>query len=527
MLDAVGWEREQLAVRTFDGGASLALTAPADALYAATDINEWAWDAALAQVRGLPSSDFDGAAGRLRDAIAEERNPRPMALRAAAREHGLTFLADADYVSVGSGAGALVWPAGALPSPADVDWDRARDVPIVLVTGSNGKTTVVRLLAEMVQASGRVAGLTSTDDVRVGSRTLDSGDYSGPSGARMLLRHPEVETAVLETARGGLLRRGLQVERADAAVVTNVADDHLGEFGIQSLSELASVKLLVARAVKPDGVVVLNADDPVLVSASRSVTAPVAWFSLDARQPGIESHLRRGGRAALADGDRLVLARGADRTVVARMNDAPFLLGGAARHNVANALAAMAAADALGVPPVAMAAALGRFGTAPEQNPGRANVYHIGGVVVVIDYAHNPHGMAALARMSRAMPARRRLVMLGQAGDRTDEAIRELARAAWTAGPDRVVIKEMERYLRGRGAGEIPALLADEFSKLGLPPGAIARPGSELDGVRDALAWARPGDLLLLAVHQDRPQVHALMETLRTSGWQAGSPVPQ
>jgi cyanophycin synthetase len=526
MLDAVGWHREQLAVRTFAGGASLALTAPPDALYAATDLNEWAWDAALSETRGVPS-DFAAAAARLRDAIAEERNPRLIALRVAARERGLTFLADADYVSVGTGTGALVWPAGALPVPADVDWDRVHDVPIVLVTGSNGKTTVVRLLAEMVQASGRVAGLTSTDDVRVGSKTLDSGDYSGPSGARMLLRHRDVETAILETARGGLLRRGLQVECADAAVITNIADDHLGEFGIQSLAELAPVKLLVARAVKQDGSVVLNADDPVLVEAARTVTAPVAWFSLDARQPGIEAHLRAGGRAAVADGDRLVLARGTDRTVVARMGDAPFLLGGAARHNVANALAAIAAADALGVPAVAMAAALNRFGARPEQNPGRANVYSIGGVVVVIDYAHNPHGMTALARMSRAMPARRRLVMLGQAGDRTDEAIRELARAAWTIGPDRVVIKEMERYLRGRRPGEIPALLADEFSKLGLPDSAVARPGSELDGVRDALAWARPGDLLLLAVHQDRPQVHDLMNTLRTSGWQPGSPVPQ
>ena len=231
MLDAVGWAGERLAVRTFAGGASLALSAPPDALYAATDLNEWAWESALAEVQGASSRDFDVAAARLRETIALERNPALLALRAAARERGLNFLSDADFASAGSGAGSVSWAIASLPAPSAVDWSRVHDVPFVLVTGSNGKTTVVRLLAEMVEASGRVAGVTSTDDVRVSGRTLDSGDYSGPGGARLLLRRPEVETAILETARGGLLRRGLEVERADVAVITNIADDHLGEFG--------------------------------------------------------------------------------------------------------------------------------------------------------------------------------------------------------------------------------------------------------------------------------------------------------
>ncbi len=264
MLDALGWSGEQLAVRTYAGGASLAISAPPDALYAATDVNEWAWESALAEVHGTPAEELDAAADRLRAEIASERNPRLLALRDAARARGLNFLTDADLVSAGSGTGAVVWPAGSLPDPDTVDWGRVRDVPIALVTGSNGKTTVVRLSADMVEASGRVAGLTSTDAVQVGGMTLDSGDYSGPGGARLLLRRPEVETAILETARGGILRRGLEVEHADVAVVTNIADDHLGEFGIQSLPELAAVKMLAARAVKDSGAVVLNADDAML-----------------------------------------------------------------------------------------------------------------------------------------------------------------------------------------------------------------------------------------------------------------------
>jgi cyanophycin synthetase len=526
-LDAIGWAEELLAVRTYAGGASLALSAPPDTLYAATNVNEWAWESARAQVQGSPTSDFDAALARLEAEIATERNPTLLALRAAARARGLNFLADADLVSVGSGTGVLTWPAGSLPDPDAVDWERVHDVPIVLVTGSNGKTTVVRLLAEMVGASGQTPGLTSTDAVQIGGATLGSGDYSGPGGARLLLRRPEMEAAILETARGGLLRRGLEIEHADAAVVTNIADDHLGEFGIQSLAELAEVKLLVARAVKPGGAVVLNADDAILREAAIPVKVPVVWFSLEVGTPGITEHLRAGGRAAVLDGDRLVLAEGDLCTVIATLDEVPMTLGGAARHNVANALAAIGAASVLGIAPAAIAAALHRFGTGTTDNPGRANIYRISGVVVVIDFAHNPHGMAALAEMGRAMPARRRLVLLGQAGDRTDNSIRELARAAWTLHPDHVVIKEMERYLRGRQAGEVPALLADEFARLGMSADAIAMPGGELEGVRHALGWARPGDLLLLAVHQDRSKVQALMDSLRTSEWQPGFPVPQ
>jgi UDP-N-acetylmuramyl tripeptide synthase len=525
MLGALGWGAEQLGVRTYKGGATLAFTAPPDALYAATDLNEWAWTAATAG-----DHDFAAAADRLRATIAAERNPRLLALRDAARARGVNFLADADVVSAGSGTGVVAWPAEALPDPEAVDWERVHDVPIVLVTGSNGKTTVVRLLAAMA-AAGRTAGLTSTDAVQIGSATLDSGDYSGPGGARLLLRHPEVEIAILETARGGLLRRGLEIEHAAAAVVTNIADDHLGEFGIWSLEELAKTKLLVARAVGRSGAVVLNADDAILREAGEKAIGRkgerIAWFSLDSTRPELAAHARSGGRIAMLDHGSMFLGKGDQLTVVLQVDEAPMTLGGAARHNVANALAAMAAADAIGIPPAAMAETLRRFGTATSQNPGRANVYRIGGVVVVIDFAHNPHGMAAMAGMSRELPAQRRLVLLGQAGDRTDHDIRELARAAWTLHPDRVVIKEMERYLRGRKAGEVPALLADEFTRLGAPADAIALPGSELDSVRHALAWARPGDLLLLAVHQDRSQVHALMDTLRTSEWQAGSPVPR
>ncbi len=526
MLDAVGWSGETLATRTFTGGASLALSAPADALYAATDLNEWAWAAAAAEIRGVPEPDFAAAAEHLRAAIREERCPALLALREAARARGLTFLSDEEGVSLGAGTGALVLPLDRLPDPGAVDWTRVHEIPTALVTGSNGKTTVVRLLAAMMAETGRVTGTTSTDAVTVGGVTVAEGDYSGPEGARLLLRRPEVEVAVLETARGGLLRRGLTLERADVAVLTNIANDHLGEYGVQDLGALAETKLLVARAIGPEGGVVLNADDPVLVVGAASVRAPVVWFSLEPDRPALARHIRAGGAAAVCAGDDLLLATGETLYLVAAVSDLPIALGGAARHNVANAMAAMAAAHVLGVPIEVVGRVLRRFGTSAEDNPGRANIVEVGGVQVVIDFAHNPHGMAALVRMVASFPARRRLLLLGQAGDRSDEDLRGLARAAAPFGPDRIVVKEMEHYRRGRQPGEVPAVLADEFLRLGFPADAIVRAGSELDGVREALSWARAGDLLLLTVHQDRAQVTELLERLRMRGWRAGEALP-
>ena len=525
LLTAVGWAGESLAVRRFAGGASLALSAPIDALYAAVELNEAAWDDAAATLAGHLPPARDPVAERLRREIAAERRPALVAMHEAAREHGVTFLTGEDQVSVGSGTGVRVWQADDVSAPSQVNWPEVHDVPVALVTGSNGKTTVVRLLAAMLGAAGRTAGFTSTEGVHLGGATLDEGDYSGPSGARLLLRHAQLEVAVLEMARGGMLRRGLPVDHAEVAVVTNVADDHLGEYGVQDVDTLADVKLLVAGPVRDRGAVVLNADDPLVRARGARLSKPVVWFTLEPARPEVARHLAAGGRAALLVDGALVLADGMTRTIVAAVGDVPLTLGGAARHNVANALAAVGAAAVLGVPPDAMRRALADFGRDAGDNAGRANVIELAGFRVVVDYAHNPHGMAALAAMAAAMPARRRLVMIGQAGDRSDEAIRELARSALAIRPDRVVLKDMERYLRGRQPGEIPGLMADELARQGVSPEAVRLPGTELDAVRDALEWARPGDVLLLAVHQDRPLVMALLEHLRESGWRTGTPV--
>ncbi|HEU5305129.1 MAG TPA: Mur ligase family protein [Gemmatimonadales bacterium] len=526
LLREVGWAEERLVSRPFPGGVSLALTAPVDGLYAATELNERAWEAAAAELAGQPAppSAADGAV--LRDAIAAEKNPALLQLWKSARSRGVTFLSGEELVSVGSGSGVLVWPSDHLPDAASIDWSKVTDIPVALITGSNGKTTVVRLLAEMVRQAGLTPGLTSTEGATAGSALIAEGDYSGPSGARLVLRRTEVEVAILETARGGILRRGLPMERARVAVVTNVAEDHLGEFGIETMAQLADTKLVVAKVLDGEGTLVLNADDPMLVERHRRIAAPITWFSLDFSTAIIRQHARRGGTTVAAREGAIVLGSGSRWSTVASMAEVPITFGGTAEHNVANVLAAVAAGTALGLGIDPITAALRRFGRGAGDNPGRANLVELGDVRILIDYAHNPHGMLALVKLAQRLSARRRLVMVGQAGDRSDEAIRQLARAAWSLRPHHVVVKDMGEYLRGRPPGQVPALLHDEFVRLGMEDRAISRAGPDVEGVRLALQWARPGDLLVLAVHQDRPAVMALLDRLHRAGWEAGTPFP-
>ncbi|HKG33004.1 MAG TPA: Mur ligase family protein [Gemmatimonadales bacterium] len=526
LLQAVGWPDQQLASRSFSGGVSLALTAPIDGLYAATELNERAWAVAAAELAGDKQPDIRKATAALLDDITSQKNPRLAGLYHRALSRGLTFLHGEDLVSAGSGQGALIWHIEDLPDPDTVKWETASDIPIALVTGSNGKTTVVRMLGAMLEASGRVAGLTSTDGVTVGNMLLEEGDFAGPSGARMVLRLPETETAVLETARGGILRRGLPVDHAEVAVVTNIADDHLGEFGIETLPDLADTKLTVAKALSSGGTLVVNADDPLMVGRSRNFKVQLSWFSLNPASPVVRKQIQEGGTVVLSDHAMLVIARGEQRTPLLPVAEIPVTFGGTAEHNVANAVAAVAAGLALGLDPAIMAFTLRRFGSDLEDNPGRANLVELGGIRILLDFAHNPHGMSALVEIARTIPAQRRLLLVGQAGDRGDEAIRALARAAWALQPDRVVVKDMETYLRGRSPGEVPGLLADEFLQLGLPSGALSRVGPELEAVRAALEWARPDDLLVLAVHENRRAVLDLFDQLASTGWHAGDPLP-
>ena len=526
MLDGVGWRAEHVVARRYPHGASVAVSSPIDGLLSATEVNEWAVAAASARVLGDHAPPFEPAAKNIRRMIRKEARPALVAIHRAAAEHGVTCLHDPDEVSVGAGTGSVTWRLADIPAPEAVDWASVHDVPIVLVTGTNGKTTTVRLLAAVARAAGRVAGFSSTDTVTIGDETVNRGDWAGPAGARAVLRDRRVEFAVLETARGGILRRGLAATRAVAAIVTNVGEDHFGEWGITDVGSLAETKLVVARAVRPEGRLALNADDPVLVAKSAAVTAPLMWISHTAESPVVSAHVAAGGDAAWVEHGAIVASFAGTRCEVLPVADVPLTMGGAARHNVQNVLGVTALALAAGLPLAAIRHGLRGFGNTPRDNPGRLNVYRLGGVTVLVDFVHNPHGMDAMAQLAAALPARRRLVVLGQAGDRDDESIRAFARSAWAVRPDRIVLKEMEVYLRGRHLGEASDVLEAEFRRLGAPATSIARAQSEYEAVRAALEWAQDGDLLFLPTHAERERVLGLLDGLALAGWRAGDPVP-
>jgi cyanophycin synthetase len=477
-------------------------------------------------VLGDHAPPFDVAAKNIRRMIRKESRPALVAIHRAAAEHGVICLHDPDEVSLGAGTGSTTWPIAELPAPDAVDWAAVHDVPVVLVTGTNGKTTTVRLLAAVARAAGRLTGFSSTDTVTIGEETAERGDWAGPAGARFVLRDRRVEFAVLETARGGILRRGLAATRAIAAIVTNVGEDHFGEWGITDVRSLADTKLVVARAVLPGGRLVLNADDPILVEKAAGITAPIMWISHEADSPVMHRHLAAGGDAAWVERGSIVVAFGGTRCDVMPVAEVPLTMDGAARHNVQNILGVAALATVAGLPMDAIRSAFRRFSNTPRDNPGRLNVYHFGGVTVLVDFVHNPHGMDAMAQLAAALPARRRLLVIGQAGDRRDEDIQAFARSAWAVRPDRIVLKEMEVYLRGRHLGEASDVLEAEFRRLGAAPEAIARAPSEFDAVRDALRWAADGDLLFLPTHAERERVLHLLDQLQAAAWRPGTDLP-
>ena len=518
--------------------ATLAFAAPDDALFTATEINEWAWErsadahTALA-VQGVrteqPQAGQAGAVADLFSARARAEHTGPLVrLRAAALQRGVPVFEDDDTVSLGAGSGSASWPRAALPLPMDVPWPALHGVPTLLVTGSNGKTTTTRLLVAMATAAGHRTGSCSTEGVVVAGQTLQRGDYAGPAGARAVLRHPAVEFAVLETARGGILRRGLALRRADAALVTNVSADHLGEYGVATVEDIAHAKLAVAHAVAPSGTLVLNAADPVLMAvaaASPQVQAVraagrLALFARDHAHPVLAAHRAAGGPTCGVLAGQLVHVRAGvahDLGDVARM---PLTLDGAAGHNIENIAAAVLMAAAGGLAPAAVRATLAHFGARTDDNPGRLERWLYRGATVLIDYAHNPGGLAQLLAVARALQPRRLGLLLGQAGNRDDAAITDLARSAAGFAPDRVVIKELPGMLRGRALGEVTALLEQGLLTAGTDPARISHVADEESAAKGLLEWARAGDVVVLPVHTQavRERLAGLLGG-RVGGW--------
>jgi cyanophycin synthetase len=407
--------------------------------------------------------------------------------------------------------------------------DDRRRVPLISISGTNGKSTTTRMIAHILHAAGRRVGITTTEGVYVDGRTIEEGDLTGPYGAHSVLERDDVDVAVLETARGGIVLRGLGYQSNDASVLTNVSADHLDLHGLHTLPELAEVKSVICRVTRASGTVVLNAEDSLVAAVARRVEARVVLFSLRPGHPRVGRHVARGGGAMVLEDGWITELEGARRWRIIEAVDAPVTVGGLARHNVANALAAAAGARAMGATREEVADGLRDFRPTSEQMPGRLNLYRLGRRLVVVDYAHNEAGLQSLFDVAEALvgpPGHRHAgatvsAIIGAAGDRPDDVLRAIGRIAGTRA-DEVAIRIGPRYLRGRTVGSLTGLLLAGLREGGGEPAEVPLHQEEPDSLEAELTTPErlaasddgPPRLVLLMCHSNRDKVRAVLDRL-------------
>lgn len=422
-------------------------------------------------------------------------------------------------------AAAVVLVRGA--EPGDPPRLVTPSVPAIAVTGTNGKTTTTRLIGRIAAEAGLKAAWSSTDGVYVAGEQVEAGDWSGPGGARQVLATPDLGLAILETARGGLMLRGMGVSRVDAAVFTNISADHLGLQGINTVEQLAWAKATVVRVVRPGGWAVLNAEDPLVRRWYDEGEGRPWFFALDPDGEGAEFARAHGSVLATVVDGRMVVegwdlapdgsscpAAGA-RLDLGALLDMPVTLAGLSRENIANALAAASGALAVGLPVEGVRGGLADFRPDTSNSPGRMNMWSVpaadgGSATVILDYAHNEAGAEALMRVAVGLrgPGAALHASIGNAGDRTDEGIQELARIVGAAA-DTVQLAAKSEYLRGRTQEQIDRLQRAGLAAVGVAP--VEEALDEQAGLRGLLARARDGDVLAMMVHQDRPGCEAIL----------------
>ena len=380
-------------------------------------------------------------------------------------------------------------------------------IPVIAVTGTNGKTTTTRLVAHLFRHKGLTVGFTTTDGVYLQNRLVMEGDMTGPFAANIILSNPTIDVAVLETARGGILRAGLGFDECDVGIVLNVTADHLGLRGIHTVEQLAEVKGVIPATVKREGHAILNADDPLVYAMRERTAADIVLVSTmpEGENAHVEDHLARNGIAARVEDDTFVLRRGRLRIPIASVRDVPLMLGGAAKFQRQNILAAIAAAYVQGMRYDDIRAGLLSFFPSPTLTPGRLNLMRLGAGRVLVDYAHNAAAITGLMEFALELPAVRRIGVITGPGDRRDADLRELGRLS--AGFDHVIVKEDDDR-RGRREGEIAELIIAGLEAGGLSRDHIEIVHSEPEAVERATGLMGDGDLVVVLA-DDIPAVLA------------------
>ena len=389
-------------------------------------------------------------------------------------------------------------------------------IPIVAITGTNGKTTTTRLTAHIYRQTNKVVGFTATDGIYIQEYLVEQGDNTGPYSAGAILKDPTVEVAVLETARGGILRSGLAFDSCDIGVVLNVAEDHLGLGGIDTIEQMARVKGVVAETVKPEGYAILNADDPLVAAMAQKLNCKVAYFSMNPDNPIIIEHSRRNGLAAIYEDGYISILEGSWTLRVEKAVNIPMTMKGMAPFMIANALASCLATFAQGVDIEIIRQGVRTFQTTAEQMPGRMNLFDVDDYQVLIDYAHNPHGYQAVGSFVRNWQGKK-IGIVGGPGDRRDEDLILLGNIAAEIF-DRIIIKE-DQDSRGRDRGEVADLIAKGICQAN-PQATYETILDETQAIDTACSGAQKNDLVVIFPEKVDKAIALIKQRLKTTSIQ-------
>lgn len=493
-------------VKVFNSGINIAISYPYDLLMVACEILDWVWYDVVDWFDKQLPVNLARSKRRFVRIIKEHQQLLLRKIYQRASKQKLNFFVDKDSLILGSGVTQFRAELSSVTKISDIPWRKIANVPCVLITGTNGKTTTTRLTEFICRRAKLKSGYCSSDWVMVNGKRVIEGDLSGPSGHQQVLMHPQVEVAILEVARGGLVKRGLLPNYVTAATVTNISYDHIGQNGIENLSDLAEAKGIVYRAINPSGIAVINLDDEYI----RDLSTPgirKAYLSTKLSEHEISIYLNSENFVVFLENGYIILKTWLDKLYLNKINLLPVTIHGLAHYNNENILHAVSLCFALGLSPQQISRGLSKFGADEKSNFGRWNHYtSIKYGHLVVDIAHNPAGLANILDLAQGFRELKGLtgkfgLLYGITADRRD-TIPEIVALIISHKVEELIIKEFQTALRGSEVGEMPELFYNELIKQGFPAASIKIVANETDAVNTILAQAQAEDMNLLCVHE-------------------------
>ncbi len=507
-MQALNWSGYKTGIRVYSKGFKYAISAPADLLFCAIYVLRQTWESVYNEYKTGKPNPIKDILDYIEPEIKSELNLKYRVICDEARRRSLNVFSEKYDICIGSGKYAFRADIDDIVL-GDIPWDDIKEVPAVMVTGTNGKTTTVRLTAYIARHAGKKVGYCSTDWVMVGDEIVEKGDLSGPTGSLRVMTHPDVELAVLEVARGGLVRRGLIADYVQGAAVTNVSEDHLGQDGIENLVDMAESKSLVYAAVRPDGYCIINLDDDEM--RKRVFTLPGKKILITQRaltNKDVKPCLKYAEHICYIKDEAFYWKTGDDESMIATFALTPITINGMAKHNVENAMNAICLSHVLGLSKKQISNGLKTYKNTAENNRGRANTFKHNGGTVIVDFAHNPAAIGAILNMAHAYlkPSGKLSILLGNTGNRL-QLTDGICQMVVDAKVDAVMIKEIPNYLRGAKLGEIPKMIEDSLLKKGMKKKQLMMIGDEETALEYTLDKLQPGDVCAFLCHSNTGKI--------------------